>query len=158
MGGEERGIAYIDALIGDDDNRRRVTSRFSRPSVALILAHCLAVAMVLPPEHVHEAEGNHHHHATVHRHFQLHDTQSDHDHGRAADAGEGHVVWLPGVALTQPVHQMSTPVGLAVVTPRMAVPAAAWTPGVDYRAVRSHGPPRAFHGLRAPPAFLPVSI
>ena len=126
-----------------------------RVVIALVLAHAVPAALMLPAEHVHGADSEHSS-SVVHRHAALHDADADHHHdGIALSHGEEHVTWLPAVFVGQETFTPAAP--LATLEPIKSIaPSTISTPARRPAGVaRSHGPPRRPQQLRGPPT-LPV--
>jgi hypothetical protein len=120
-----------------------------RASAALVAA-CLALAPILPAQHVHEA--NHHGHGRVaHQHLSPH-------HLPAPETALGHHVERddePILTLTT-VYTVPPPPGMAAppadaVTLLTVPPVAVVRQHTQYVERVIHGPPRAPTSLRAPP-------
>ncbi|OFW22185.1 MAG: hypothetical protein A3H97_04815 [Acidobacteria bacterium RIFCSPLOWO2_02_FULL_65_29] len=117
------------------------------------MAPTIALSAIAAPEHVHEADADHHH-STVHRHVQLYAVGShDHDDGQLAD-DDGQVVWLDGVMLHRPAYQFAAPAAPPAERSELALTVTVWVAAPDYNAAPPHGPPRACLSLRAPPSCL----
>jgi len=126
-----------------------VKASFGRVAVSLTLALYLALP-ALAPEHVHEADHDHHH-AAIHRHLQAHSlTAHDADHAQLAEDDE-HVVWLENVALLQPEYRVAIPALPPVARFEIVPPLAEWAAPPDYDTAPPHGPPRPCLALRGPP-------
>lgn len=125
-----------------------------RALIALVLAQAVPVALMLPAEHVHFADGEQHGAAIVHRHVALHDNHADDHHDEITlSHGEEHVTWLPEVFLGQTTFAPAAPpatvetvqsIGASIVTTPARRPA---------HSARSHGPPRSPQPLRGPPTL-----
>ena len=126
-----------------------------RVVIALVLAHAVPAALMLPAEHVHGADGEHPS-AVVHRHAALHDAGVDRHHdGIALSYCEDHVTWLPEVFVGQETFTPAAP--SATLEPIKSIaPSIISTPARRLAGLaRSHGPPRRAQQLRGPPT-LPV--
>ena len=127
----------------------RWTSR--RAVTALVLAHAVPAALMLPAKHVHAADDEHPS-AVVHRHAALHDDDADHHHdGSALSHGEDHVAWLPAVFVGQETFTPAAPLA-RLESLESTAPSIVSTPARRPAGVaRSHGPPRRPQQLRGPP-------
>ena len=126
-----------------------------RVLTALVLAQAVPVALMLPAEHVHSADGEHPS-AVVHRHAALHDSHghADHDHhGIALSDAEDHVTWLPEVFLGQETFAPAAPLATLEAVESIAASIVSTPTRRPARAVQSHGPPRPPQQLRGPPTI-----
>jgi hypothetical protein len=115
----------------------------------LLLALSAAVGLLLPPEHVHRADADHH--GTIHRHYeahQSHQAQASIDHDEDTDP-----LWLASVGT--PGRRIELPGTDWTVVPQSVAILTAQRPEVGALSVIPipiHDPPHVpFAGLRAPP-------
>ncbi len=132
----------------------RVHSLLRRALVALALAPCLVLGPVMPPEHVHNADGRHAH-AVAHSHVDFHQRADDHSRsGHEAPelaADDERLVWVASTALNQGAFHLA-PNWVVVGEPLARIPSAAESsrqPDID--SSPPHGPPRRSFSLRGPP-------
>ena len=126
-----------------------------RVVTALVLAHAVPAALMLPAEHVHRADGEHPS-SVVHRHAALHDDDADDHHdGIVLSHGDEHVTWLPSAFVGRETFAPAAPLAtfdpVKSIAPSIVSTSARTPEGV----ARSHGPPRRPQQLRGPPT-LPV--
>ena len=134
-------------------------STWWRVLTALLLAHAVPAAFILPAEHVHLADADRPS-AVAHRHAALHgqdhdlDVDLDND-GVVVPPGEDddHVAWLPTVFVGQNAFARAVP--LATVarvqsTDPIIIWTDTWRPATS---ARTHGPPRQPPSLRGPPTI-----
>ena len=131
--------------------------RLNRGAAVLIVAPFLTFASAMAPQHIHEPDpSDNHDHAVAHSHFGQHDIASHHaatttEIEHDTDHSE-HVVWVDGAILHQPIHQaMQVPPALLIC--RESTPQTQhWSVLRFDNAAPAHGPPRATHLFRGPPA------
>jgi hypothetical protein len=151
--GHPVGVANLTAAWACTHNPR-VHSLLRRALVALALAPCLVLGPVMPPEHVHNADGRHAH-AVAHSHVDFHQRADDHSRsGHEAPelaADDERLVWVASTALNQGAFHLA-PNWVVVGEPLARIPSAAESsrrPDID--SSPPHGPPRRSFSLRGPP-------
>jgi hypothetical protein len=129
-------------------------------NVAQGLAGALALALgilpIAPPEHVHDAEEQGHHHLVSHRHAQPHG-MLEHavEHHSSVEDHDGPILTLTTV-YTVPLQQhVAIPPQVVVALLEPPIPQLSERPSTDVD-ILIHGPPRAPTSPRAPP--FPPSI
>jgi|SRR6186713_3360303 hypothetical protein len=120
-----------------------------------LVAAVLAVAPLLPAQHVHEAEEHGHLHRTVHQHLSPHALLPEAGFRRHVEDDDEPILTLSAVfTIPASVHAVSAPPvdAIALVD---APPVSSFHRHVPYVEPLIHGPPRAPAPLRGPP-FLPA--
>jgi hypothetical protein len=128
----------------------RVFARFCRGLLVLALAPWLVGTAVMPVDHVHERDADHHH-AVAHRHLAAHQFAA-HDQEEIEGArDESRVVWLRNASLHQRPYHFSIDRAVAALRSETPGDAAEWVAVPSYDASPPHGPPRPSRSGRAPP-------
>jgi hypothetical protein len=123
-----------------------------RASAAVVVA-CLALAPLLPAQHVHEAD--HHGHGRVaHQHLSPHHVAAPEAPGQHVESDDEPILTLTSV-YTVPPPQGAVAPPVDVVALLAQPPIAIVRRHTQYVEPVIHGPPRAPTSLRAPP-FTPA--
>jgi len=118
-----------------------------------LVAAVLAVAPLLPAQHVHEAEEHGHVHRLVHQHLSPHAVLPEAGFRRHVEGDDEPILTLSAVfTIPAPVFAVSAPpVDVVAFVDPPAVP--SFHRHVQYVEPLIHGPPRAPASPRAPPSL-----